>query len=85
MLTKIPFNSPVSLLTLANPPSLIKLDSPSNSNQYFAFFLAHWRDPSILLLKSAFGFARVAARYYAPTDVPASRITEKRVVFRPDL
>jgi hypothetical protein len=69
MLTKMPFNSPVSFLTAAKRSSATNPDSQSSSSQY-SVSSSSCNEPSILLMKSALDFARDASRYYAPTEVP---------------
>src|SRR5215470_16372600 len=69
MLTNIPFNSPVSFLTAANPSFGKNPDSPGSSSQY-SVSSNSCNDPSILLMESALDLARVASQYCAPTDVP---------------
>src|SRR5262245_58323481 len=60
MLTNIPFNSPVSFLTAANPSFGKNPASPSSSSQYYVSSNS-CNDPSILLIKSALDLARVRA------------------------
>ena len=69
MLTKIPLSSPVSFLMAATPSAAQKPDSLNSSNQY-SLSSNSCNDPSILLMKSRLDLARVASRYYAPTEVP---------------
>jgi hypothetical protein len=71
MLTKIPFNSPVSCLSATNFCSGTNSDSPNSSNQY-SLSSSSWSEPSILLMKSGFDLARDASRYCAPTEGAAA-------------
>jgi len=53
----------------SHPVCGAKPDSLNSSNQY-SLSSNSCNDPSILLMKSRLDLARVASRYYAPTEVP---------------